>query len=207
MLMISLDGTPETYKTMRGINAYYKVIETINLLKNKVDIRIGYTFSPWNNAEDYKHVIELCAEHNLGIGSSNIYTDEPYFKTDEPIIPIKDRYELEDIQDPLHKRFLELHDLWLEGKVSFPCFSIFKNVIIYPEGDVFFCHHRKVLLGNLHKQSLDEIWYSKRTIELQKEHIHCNGCWCGYHRCYDIAIEKLAKTLLHSKLLKHIFRL
>ncbi len=199
-LQISLDGTPETYKKMRGVDAYDNVIHTIECLKDKLEIIIAYTFSPWNNTEDYQHVKNIIQKYNLKLGFANVYTDEPYFKTDDPINSIRERIDLSEVEDPVDKRFLELHDLWLDGKLWLPCFSIFRSAIVYPEGDVFFCHHRKALLGNLHEQSLDEIWESKRTIALQKKHIDCNNCWCSYHRRFDVAMEKVENMMLKSKL-------
>ncbi|MBT9151253.1 MAG: hypothetical protein DDT40_01441 [candidate division WS2 bacterium] len=205
-LIISLDGTPATYKILRGVDGYKNVIETIERLKDKVNIIIGFTLTPWNSAADYKHVKELCAKYKITMGGLNIYADQPYFMTDEPIGPLEERFEIQDIEDIFDKEYFKLYTPWLEGKIKLPCFTIFRTLIFYPEGDVFFCHHRPALLGNLYKQSLDEIWYSGNTITQQRKYVSCNKCWCSYHRRHDIFMRRLEK-IDPFKILRHILPL
>ncbi len=198
-IMVSLEGNRETYRRLRGVDAYENVIETIRLLKDKVKVIVGFTFTPWNGASDYLHVSELCKEYGVELGVPNLYTNQPYFKTDEPPAFMKDKYEMVKTQDTFQKRCLEYHDGWLRGEVVLPCFTIFRTGIIYPEGDVYFCHHRRRILGNLHEETLDQIWNSKRSRNLQDEHLYCNKCWCVYHRLPDVYVEPLGKMFLLSR--------
>jgi len=206
-LKISLDGDKETYKKMRGVDAYDDVIKTIKYLKDKVAIKISFTASPYNDIHDYEHVKKLSAELDLDFDHiGNIYTNQPYFATTDPVVNISERFKLKEHRE-LDTAYLVGHDKWLGGAIKLPCFSILGSAIIYPEGDVYFCHHRKALLGNLYKQSLDQIWFSKNTLALQKNYIGCNDCWCSFHREYDIENEHLEKTVMNSKILKTILRL
>jgi hypothetical protein len=136
----------------------------------------------------------------------NIYTNQPYFRTVEPPGTIKGKYEMVPTQDVFQKRYLDYHDDWLRGEKRLPCFSIFRSAIVYPEGDLYFCHHRQKLLGNLHEQSMDEIWDSKRTKEIQKEHLYCNKCWCIFHRLSDVYAEPLGKMVLFPRRIRDILR-
>jgi MoaA/NifB/PqqE/SkfB family radical SAM enzyme len=195
-LMISLDGTRETYLRLRGLDVYERVIETIKTVKNKVKVALNFTITPWNDARDYEHVKQVAEEWGLELGLPNIYTTQPYFKTVDPPGMINGKHEAVPTRDVFQRRYLDYHDEWLRGSVTLPCFSIFRSAIVYPEGDVAFCHQRVEIVGNLHQHSLDEIWTSDRTRRMQDKYMHCNKCWCTPHRLQDVYSERLGKAIL-----------
>jgi MoaA/NifB/PqqE/SkfB family radical SAM enzyme len=195
-VMISLDGTRETYLRLRGLDVYERVMETIRLLKDRVKVAINFTITPWNDATDYEHVRRICEDNELEFGLPNLYTTQPYFKTVEPPGLIEGKHEKAVTRDAFQRRYLDYHDPWLRGELKLPCLSIFRSAIIYPEGDVSFCHQRVEILGNLHQQSLDEIWNSESTRKMQDQYIGCNKCWCTPHRLQDVYSENLGKAIL-----------
>ena len=201
-VMISLDGTRETYIRLRGLDVYERVMETIRLLKDKVKVAINFTITPWNGAEDYEHVRQVCEEHGLEFGLPNLYTTQPYFKTIEAPEMIRGKHEAVVTRDVFQRRYLDYHDEWLRGDLTLPCFSIFRSAIVYPEGDLSFCHQRVEILGNLHQHSLDEIWNSERTRKLQDQYMGCNKCWCTPHRLQDVYSERLGKAVLLGQRIK-----
>ena len=87
--------------------------------------------------------------------------------------------------------FLVLYDEWRKKELKIKCFSILDSLVILPNGDVPICQNLDVMIGNVHKQSLDEIFNSKPTQALQKEYVHnCNACWINFHRKYDVVLYR-----------------
>ncbi len=206
-LTLSLDGRPETHARVRGVDAYGRVLRIVEELKDEpgLEIRIIFTFNPWNGRADYDHVRELCRRYGLTM-SYNIYSDMAYFDTDrKPApIPFSISTSIPTSMDG-HNPYLSLYNPWLEGRVKVPCLSIRSRLAVYPNGDVPLCQQKNVILGNLHHRSLDEIWNDPQTIALQREHTHCNACWVSYHRPYDLrlieVLEKVLTPWLAKKLL------
>ena len=64
-LYLSLDGTKETYKYMRGKDGYDSVLQVISALKDVVPISAMFTLSPYNDFSDMQHVAEVCKEHGV----------------------------------------------------------------------------------------------------------------------------------------------
>lgn len=195
-LIVSLDGTRETYARLRGLDVYDRVIETLKQVKDHVKVSLNFTITPWNDARDYEHVRNIAEDLGLDLPLPNIYTVQPYFKTVEPPAAIMGKHEGAVIRTKAERRYLDLHDPWLRGQVQLPCVSIFRSALVYPEGDVSFCHQRVTLIGNLHERSLDEIWTSEETRRKQDSYLHCNGCWCTPHRLQDVRAEKLGRLMV-----------
>src|ERR1700709_532480 len=64
-LVVSLDGTPETYLYMRGKAGYESVIQVIESLKDRVPISVMFTVSPYNDFADLQHVAEVCKRYGI----------------------------------------------------------------------------------------------------------------------------------------------
>ncbi len=79
-LYISLDGTEETYKEMRGKDGYKNVIKVIEALKSVVPISVMYCASPWNSMEDLAHVADVCSLHGVDL-RVGVYSDIKFFDT------------------------------------------------------------------------------------------------------------------------------
>ncbi|HWK03920.1 MAG TPA: radical SAM protein [Puia sp.] len=79
-LLISLDGTPETYLYMRGKAGYSSVIKVIETLKDRVPISVMFTVSPYNDFNDLQHVAEVCKKHGIDM-RVGIYNDIAFFDT------------------------------------------------------------------------------------------------------------------------------
>ncbi len=81
-LYISLDGTKETYKYMRGKDGYDSVLKVIKACKDLVPISTMFTLSPYNNFDDMKHVAEICKEYGVDM-RVGVYNDIAFFDTVE----------------------------------------------------------------------------------------------------------------------------
>lgn len=193
---LSLDGTRETYKKVRGVDAYDNVVRAIKELKDITSTVVCFTFSPWNGPQDYEHVWRLCRKLGVRL-THNIYSDMEFLGAREKPKSIGIKYAPDGSR--IKNNYFNYYERWLSGSLKLPCLSIKTNVVIYPNGDVPLCQHRKVILGNIHERSFDEIWNDPKTIKLQNEHRDCNRCWISYHRYWDLALVKSLERLLpHS---------
>lgn len=59
------------------------------------------------------------------------------------------------------------------------CIELHNHMRLMPNGDVMTCVYYPTVVGNLRKQSLDEVWYGE-AIKPQRELVKsCPGCWAG----------------------------
>ena len=83
-LYISLDGTDETYRHMRGKDGYSSVIKVIESLKDVLPVFVMFTLSPYNDFEDLEHVAAICKAHGVFL-RVGIYNNIPFFDTIESV--------------------------------------------------------------------------------------------------------------------------
>lgn len=81
-LYISLDGTKETYKYMRGKDGYESVLKVIENLRKVVPISTMFTLSPYNDFSDMQHVAEICKKYDVDM-RIGVYNDIAFFDTVE----------------------------------------------------------------------------------------------------------------------------
>lgn len=131
-------------------------------------------------------------------------------KEESPAVrPVNDYTRL--IPEEMHEfgenlDYIRLYRNWVEGRLRLGCHSILDSAVVLPDGDVPICQHLPTRLGNIHRQSLDEVFNSPESNRLQRHHSqHCNQCWVSYHRKYDIVLyrtfEKYFGRWATSKLL------
>lgn len=192
-LSLSLDGTPDTYKRVRGADNYYNIERIVNELKSETDIFISYTINPWNTRQDLLHVIEFCRKNGITLNVA-YYSDIEYFDATgkEPL------YQADDL---ISHPYLRLYDSWLSGNLRLPCYSIRGRCVVRPNGDVDLCEQKEIKLGNLYQQKLGDILNSKRVIDIQNEYLNCNACWIGCQRTIDIELTSLLKSFIPNPLL------
>jgi MoaA/NifB/PqqE/SkfB family radical SAM enzyme len=202
-LSLSLDGTPETYKKVRGVDGYSKVEKVVQELKDdKVSVYIFFVVNPWNTRDDLIHVIDFSKKYGLYL-LLGYYQNFPYFDT---IQPANNLYEINDLLTgtpfPSNPHpYFKLYAQWASGNLNIPCLSVLLRPVIRANGDVELCEGRKSIIGNLYEQSLGEIWTSKKTRELQRQFIHCNACWADGQRTMDIVLSSILRSFLPSILL------
>jgi molybdenum cofactor biosynthesis enzyme MoaA len=115
---ISLDGSEETYKKVRGVDGYSSVERAVRELRHDTLVRIDYVISPWNSRKDLIHVMKFCEKYQIELGAE-YYTDMEYLEIDRPPGRL---YDVSDLIDhPYHRLYPE----WVEGNLKMPCLSIF----------------------------------------------------------------------------------
>jgi hypothetical protein len=99
-----------------------------------------------------------------------------------------------------------LYEQWRRGNLKLRCQSIKSSLVIHSNGNVPICQNLDVVLGNIHKQSLDEIFNGKPSCSLQcKYDKECNGCWINFHRKYDVILLRNFERLLPKWLIEKFY--
>lgn len=187
---VSLDGLPETYIKIRGVDGYQKVIYLLEEIhKKKTKITINFVIHHENTLKDFLHVSEMATKFD-GDLQVIIYEDNKIFRTkftgrlhENKVLEIA-----KFVDNKINKMYLELYPQWLNG-LKVPCLSIRNGIAILPNGDIPLCHCKNIVLGNILKNPLDKIYGSQETRSLLKSYtINCNDCWAFCHRMTDLGI-------------------
>ena len=102
--------------------------------------------------------------------------------------------------------FVALYDQWCNGHLRLRCQSIMSSLVIHSNGDVPLCQNLDVILGNIHRQSLDEIFNNASSCQTQCHYSkNCNGCWINFHRKYDIILLRNMERLLPKRLIEKFY--
>ena len=189
-LYVSLDGGRETYLRMRGRDGHNRVIQVVEALKNEVPLSLMFCLSPWNGFDDMAYVIDVAKHYNVdvrigiyGIMAYMVDADLKYLKSESiksgitnPLQQISNSHQrtelltttdfIAKIPRSIHSTqenfdFVALYDEWRNGRLRLCCQSIMSNLVIHSNGDVPLCQNLDVVLGNIHQQSLDEIFNGK----------------------------------------------
>lgn len=183
-LYLSLDGSPSTNCRIRGKDTFStikKIVEELHRTATK--IIVAYTICPENNnINDFAFVKNFCERYGLEL-NVNIYGNQFYFDVPQKSFRI-DKNIIDLVDDRLKKKYLELYNKWVDGKVELPCLNIFVHTVIWPNGDVTLCQQKPIVIGNIYNESLTEIW--NRTKEIRRKHENCNDCWLACHRLFDL---------------------
>lgn len=200
-LYVSLDGNRETYRYMRGRDGYDKVMEVVEACKGMVPISLMFCLSPWNTFEDMSHVIGVAQKHGIDV-RIGIYSTMSFFDTTKGLMEADDADFISRIPASIHQTdenydFVALYDEWKNNRLRLRCHSIFSELVIHSNGDVPLCQNLDVVLGNIHENTLDEIFNSRRTAKIQCRYSkECNRCWINYHRKYDIILLRGLERIL-----------
>lgn len=206
-LYVSLDGDKETYRRMRGCNGYDKVIETLEALKGEVPTSLMFCLSPWNSFKDMEYVINVAKSYGIDV-RIGIYGTMDFFDTTADLLSTDMEDYRKQIPVNIHDTeenydFVALYNEWRNGHLRLRCHSIFCELVIHSNGNVPLCQNLDVVLGNIHEQSLDEIFNGKKAAGLQCQYSRqCNRCWINFHRKYDIILLRNFEKLLPKRLIE-----
>ena len=207
-LYVSLDGDKETYKRMRGCDGYDKVIEAVEALRDEVPLSLMFCLSPWNSFRDMEHVINVALHYGIDV-RIGIYGTMAFFDTTSDLLTMNDHtgqtpsniHETQENYD-----FVALYDQWRRGNLKLRCQSIMSSLVIHSNGDVPLCQNLDVKLGNIHNQSLDDIFNGLQACETQCRYSRqCNRCWINFHRKYDIILLRNFERLLPKRLIERFY--
>lgn len=206
-LYLSLDGNRETYRHMRGRDGYDKVLEVVEECKGIVPISLMFCLSPWNCFEDMAHVIDVGQRYGLDV-RIGIYSTMSFFDTTQELLEAGGNDYIGSIPVSIHQTqenydFVALYDEWKNRRLRLRCHSIFSELVVHSNGDVPLCQNLDVILGNVHRNTLDEIFNSQSSCRIQCQHSkHCNQCWINYHRKYDIILLRNLEKMLPKRVIE-----
>lgn len=209
-LYVSLDGNKETYRQMRGCDGYTKVIEVVEALRNEVKISLMFCLSPWNTFQDMDFVIGIAKQYGIDI-RIGIYGTMDFFDTTAELLETDMKNYVAQIPQSIHHTqenydFVALYNEWRQGHLHLRCHSIFSELVIHADGNVPLCQNLGVMLGNIHEQSLDEIFNAQHTCTMQSRYSReCNGCWINFHRKYDIILLRHLESALPKRLIEAFY--
>ena len=219
-LYVSLDGGRETYQRMRGRDGYDRVIEVVEALKDEVPLSLMFCLSPWNSSDDMAFVIDVAQHYGVDV-RIGIYGTMAYMKA-----PLSSPEGDTNVSSSLKKSievpsgavwgalsqtqenfdFVALYDEWRSGHLRLRCQSIMSCLVVHSNGDVPLCQNLDVVLGNIHDQSLDEIFNGSAARQTQCRYSRqCNDCWINFHRKYDIILVRNLERLLPKWLIEKFY--
>jgi len=224
-LYVSLDGGRETYRRMRGRDGYDHVIEVVEALKDEVPLSLMFCLSPWNTFDDMVYVIDVAKHYGIDV-RIGIYGTMAYMVNKDSRVKNKElatavpslgtqmaaansslstlHSSLKDTQE--NYDFVALYDQWRGGHLRLRCQSIMSCLVVHSNGDVPLCQNLDVVLGNIHEQSLDEIFNGTSACQTQCRYAqHCNDCWINFHRKYDIILVRNLERLLPKWLIEKFY--
>lgn len=207
-LYVSLDGGRETDQRMRGCNGYDRVIQVVGTIKDEVPLSLMFCLSPWNSFDDMAFVIDIAKHYGVDV-RIGIYGTMAFFDTTSELLTASDF--ISQIPKSIHDTqenfdFVALYDQWRNGHLQLRCQSIMSNLVIHSNGDVPLCQNLNVTLGNIHHQSLDEIFNGVTSCQAQCHYSkNCNDCWINFHRKYDIILLRNMERLLPKPLIEKFY--
>ena len=198
-LYVSLDGGRETYRRMRGRDGYDRVVQVVETLRKEVPLSLMFCLSPWNSLRDMAFVIDFAKQYHVDV-RIGIYGTMAFFDTTSELLTASDFIgqipkSIHDTQENFD--FVALYDQWRGGHLRLRCQSIMSSLVVHSNGDVPLCQNLDVTLGNIHSQTLDEIFNGITSCQTQCHYSkNCNGCWINFHRKYDIILMRNLERLL-----------
>ena len=206
-LYVSLDGDRDTYRKMRGVDGYDKVMRVINELNGEIPLSLMFCLSPFNSFKDMEYAIAVANKHSIDI-RIGIYGTMAYFDTKASMLQTEATAYASEIPASIHSTqenfdFVTLYDQWRHGNLRLRCHSIMNSLVIHPDGNVPLCQNLGVTMGNIKEKSLDEIFNSEENTRLQCRYSKdCNGCWINFHRKYDIILIRNLEKVLPKKIIE-----
>ena len=214
-LYVSLDGGREAYLRMRGRDGYDRVIQLVEALHSEVPLSLMFCLSPWNTLEDMGFVIDVARRYGvdvrIGIYGTMAYMTEGADKehgTPDCGILTKGtdgiRRKLLSTQENFD--FMALYSQWRNGHLRLRCHSILSSLVVHANGDVPLCQNLALTLGNIHRQTLDEIFNSRSSRQTQCRYArHCNACWINFHRKYDIILVRSLERMMPKWMIEKLY--
>ena len=207
-LRIAFDaGTRETYKKVHGVDHFEKlqnIIEDIITYKkeHKLNVTIGLKYLiSYANENELLEAAEIARD--LGV---NYIQFKPLRHSKEGIEnPDKVKALIEEAKKLATNTFQVIGGVD-KTYIKQRCILNMMHPLIDASGDVFLCaffQHRMDThrIGNVHKQSFSDIWYSEqhRKAFLSTDFNQCNFFDCPFHGANELVQEAIVKDKMHME--------
>ena len=158
-----------------GVEHYKLLRDRLKPLGVNVHIVMAYDVSATYSLNDS---VEVAPDE---IGSFSTFGDF----TDDHVEDLTREFEKDLAEFPMAERLAKQYYLRgirnrLLGRGGTPnpkCVALNSHLRIFPNGDVPTCQFNTKKVGNLRRQSLDEIWYGPEIATQRNWVRNCSGCW------------------------------
>ncbi|MEW5820352.1 MAG: radical SAM protein [Cyanobacteriota bacterium] len=207
-VQISIDGIESTHDQIRGAGSFKKSIQAAETLRSKgIEVTFNVTVSKLNISE-LEQIAEIASQYANRLGYHRLVPYGAGKSLEDQLIPpdlVREYFDLinnkikpgyDDLEvvlrDPLWKPYFapEAQCPFIGG-----CSVAYNGICVESNGDVYPCRRMPVVIGNLTKESLIDIWESKIMRELRnrdKLKGNCKKCnlkWlCGGCRAIAYAV-------------------
>jgi len=190
---VSLEGMRKANDEIRGKGTFEKIMEAAKLLvKNKIDTNISVTITK-QNLKDVPSLIKLAKK--LKVNSLSLRRLIPLGRGEEMKKLILSPQETKDLflyhlktNQNFKNKGLKLRlsigcedgILTQEGYSANTCVAGYSSLTILPNGNVYPCRRLPIYVGNILRQSLEEIFYNSRELKKLRNpkntNIRCQNC-------------------------------
>jgi len=216
-IRFSLDAVGQKHDDLRGVvGCYEKVLKNIEYLKSiKLNnIGISSTFLDSN----ISYMTDLYAmSKRLGINFTCMVAgnSDVFYKKNDNIIKNPEAFKCNIgavIKSELFggaisgwRKLIYMTELikFIDGEIDKICCPAGnKFFFMLPNGDIYACNMRNLLMGNLTKECFEDIWYSARAKEIRMLADNCSQpCWT---MCNAKSVVSNAKLKYLGRFLKNI---
>jgi MoaA/NifB/PqqE/SkfB family radical SAM enzyme len=170
---VSLDGLEAAHDHIRQApGSFRKALETVERLAPLLgrDVHLAFTISA-ANADQFDGVAKLAAEYDLPLSLALTHTSEHYFRPREGAVPEDEaalravddatRYYLRRVSPRTAARAYfaaGLRHVITNRERPIPCRAGDRFFYLDPAADVYLCNMRAEKIGNLARESFDEVW-------------------------------------------------
>lgn len=198
LIQVSLDGIGETNDRVRGVKGAYR--KTIALLEKLKELDVERLVSFTINRLNYHQLVDcynLANEYGAQFSTRMAHTGGAYLNKENRSFFDFDKNELEaldyaldmiisqELKKPSHfpSRLVfikKITDYYRGIQEDLPCMALKSGIVIDLYGDVFpNCPAMMKAAGNLHEQTLSDIWRGEKANEMRAmiDKLKCGGCW------------------------------
>jgi len=197
---VSIDGLKDSHEKIRGIQGGFdRAIESLEVLKKyqaeyPIDVKIITVVQP-QNINDLEKLENLAKDYDVGLIFQPLMIDTFYSNSASDPRLIFSEDQLVTYRKFIKKNFIQTKepkslywqnflDMMRGGKRIVPCAYDRYVLSLYPTGDVLPCATKNwFFFGNVYENPVDEIWFSKKAIEIRKKMRQrvCPSCsfYCG----------------------------
>jgi len=216
---VSLDGWKETHDRIRRIPNGFKIaMESLEILRKAgvKDLGIGFTIMQ-GNLNDLEKVFEFSKKEGLELSLTLVTNSPIYFgEGKESLRPDNQNEVKKYLNRVIVKRFQSISSKewfrgWFEEQLlnyylthdrPLTCDAAENFFYLDSLGNVFACHIKNWLLGNIRKNTFEEIWKSKRAKTIRENVKKCNDCWmvCTAKTAMRAHLAKIAVEVFGKKM-------
>lgn len=218
---LSLDGWEKTHNSIRQIpHGFSSVIKSLGILKKHgvKDLGISFTIMETNYRQIYR-IYQFCQKENIQFTPTLISDSPIYFgKNSLDLYPKNNSRLKTTVGKILTQRFKSSHPKdwfrgWFETELvkyhqtkrrPLACDAGQNFFYLDSVGNIYPCHILDQPLGNICRESFNQIWFSGNSRKIADKCRQCNQCWmiCTAKTAIKHHLPSVAGQMLYSKFIR-----